>query len=178
MKMRLLWLVTIVLLAACAPGINSPDSVPAQNLLPNIVGYERSDAGNLTDALSSLGTAGTLATGNLELTAAIAKIDQMVSCLQSAGAVAANVYVADNANSLGVPQAGVVAVVNQTRLQNSLLACAISSGASAQSVGIEPCIGQGSFNFRGDQITYLYAATVSETCGLFQMHFDALERNQ
>lgn len=181
MKQLILLTIVLVLIAACGPtGDSASDAVSAETLLPNINGYTRSDTVSLQDALTAAGSGAALTTGNAPLAAGIARIDVMVDCMRDVGAVAANSYVETSLSDV-IPKAGVVAVINQTRVESNLLACALTTGdnASAQGVGdIEPCAGNGSFVYRDNNISYIYAATNPELCTLFESHFSSVEQNQ
>lgn len=187
MKKHLLWLPVLILgMAACTFSLNTGptgdtanQSTSAQTFLPDITGYTRSNADSITSAIASVGGGASLISGNPALTAAIAKIDDMIQCYQNVGAVAANVYTqADIASVLQgqVPRVGVLAVINEERLGRNFLGCALKgSGAfSAQSATIEPCFGSGSLQRDGETIDYLYAATAPDLCTSFQAHFDSL----
>jgi len=174
-------LMLIALLAtACGPtGNTANDAVSAQTLLPNITGYTRTDTTSVQDALVAAGSGAALSSGNAPVAAAVVKIDDMVDCMREVGAVAANTYVETSPSSI-IPIAGVVAVINQTRVESNLLSCAISGnqGFSAQGVTIEPCAGNGSFTFRDNEISYIYAATNPSLCETFSQHFTNVEQNQ
>jgi len=181
MKQLIVLLILVLVVAACGPtGDSASDSVSAETLLPNINGYARTDTVNLQDAITAAGSGAALTSGNAPLAAGIARIDVMVDCFREVGAVAANSYVESSPSDI-IPKAGIVAVINQTRVESNLLACALTTGgdASAQAVGgIEPCGASGSFVYRENNITYVYAATNPELCGLFQGHFTSVEQNQ
>ncbi len=184
LKQALISVSLLILLTSCGSatptGNTRNDLQAAQNLLPNINGYTRYDVDNVLDALTAAGGGAALTSGNLPVAGAIAKIDQMVQCYQDVGAVAANTYVQLDVSSIigrgGIPSAGVVAVINQTRVVDNFLSCALGSGsnARAQSAELEPCSGSGSFVYQGDTITYLYAATDFQLCQYFQQHFNNL----
>lgn len=182
----LLILTLTALLAACGgqPGGSASDAQAAQNLLPRIVGYQASSVDNLVDAITAAGGSAALINGNPLLAAAIARIDQTIQCYRNVGAVAANSYVQSDVSSLlqgSVPRAGVVAVINQERLSGNFMQCVLGMGGDgiqAQAVTLEPCTGSGTFVFRGQNITYIYAATDQQLCSIFQGHFDAVAANQ
>lgn len=188
MLKKMFWLILIFILAACdAAGTNTNNSASdpqsAQNLLPNIVGYTRSDAANILDAITSAGGGAALISGNPLIAGVIGKLDSVIECYQGVGAVAAGTYVQADISSViqgNIPSAGVVAVINQTRLQNNFLACLTGGGGSgfgAQSADLQPCTGNGEFTFQGERITYIYAATSPLLCGTFQQHFDSIQKN-
>ncbi len=158
-------------------GDKSTDAAAAQQFVPvSIPGYDATDAASITDALTKVGAAGSLLTGNLVSAGAIAKLDNMISCYQSVGAVASRVYVDKNiAMNPSAPKVGVLAVINTTRIQRNLLNCVLNTGgASAQAAetGIQPCGGSGDKVVNGETLSYVYAATTPELCVTFQAQFN------
>jgi hypothetical protein len=155
-------------------GDTAADASAAQRYLPNLsgYGYNATNAASITSAITSLGGSASLLTGDPVTAALITQIDSMIQCYQRTGSVAANIYTEANiANVLQgqIPKVGVLAVVNQNRVANNFLSCALgASGAmGAQAVTIEPCAGSGSFVRDNETLLYLYAATTPELCTLF-----------
>ena len=155
-------------------GDTALDAASAQSQMPNFsnYGYNTIDASSVTDAITALGGSASLISGNPALAAAIVKIDDMIACYESVGAVAANVYAqADIAQVLEgqLPRAGALAVINRDRLAANLLPCALNSGQGmrAMSASIEPCAGAGTFVRQGATFDYVYAATDPQLCNLF-----------
>jgi hypothetical protein len=172
--------VILVIMAGCkvvpTTGDKITDAASAENfIIQSIPGYTVTDAASVTQALSQAGVAGSFLSGNLPAAAAIAKIDSVVQCYKSVGAVAARVYTESNiVNTIsGNPKIGVLAVINTTRIGRNLLSCVLNTGPSAQAAGtIEPCGGQGSFKVNNEDLQYLYAATTPELCQTFQANFN------
>ena len=83
---------------------------------------------------AKVGAGGSLLTGNIVSAGAIVKLDNMIACYQTVGAVTARVYVDKNiAVNPSAPKVGVLAVINTTRIQRNLLNCVLNTGgASAQ----------------------------------------------
>src|SRR5258706_6069039 len=131
-----LLLVTLALaaLVGCSivpgTGDKNTDAAAAQSFVPpNIPGYDSTDAANVTDALTKVGAAGSLLTGNIVSAGAIAKLDNMISCYQRVGAVPARGYVDKNiAANPNAPKVGVLAVINTTRIQRNLMSCVLNTG--------------------------------------------------
>ncbi len=186
---KLLWLAGIALaLVACnisiggtAPtGDTASDPASARTLLPNVPGYTRTDATNITDAITTAGGGAMLISGNAAVAALIVQLDRMMQCYQGVGAVAAQVYTQSDISGVlvgQVPRVGAVAVVNQDRLARNFLSCALGSqpqAFSAQGEQIQPCGGAGSRTVQGEAIHYVYGASSPELCQAFQAHFDAL----
>ena len=176
-------LLVLLVAAACTSTGDTPQQAEsAQNLLPNIAGYEVTDSDTVIDAVTAAAGTAATASGNAPALAGIAKVDQMLQCLQDRGAVASNVYIESSITEGILPKAGIVAVINQTRVRDNFLNCALGgqeqNGFAPQSAIVEPCASSGSFVFRGDDISFVYVATQPDLCSAFQGHFDALEQNQ
>ncbi len=174
--------IVLLVLTGCqlvpGTGDKSTDAAAAQNFLPlAIPGYNVTEATSIVDALSKVGASASLVTGNLPLTGAIAKLDNMIQCYQNTGAVASRVYTEQTISGAGIPKIGALAVINTTRLQRNFVQCAINlaGGNSAQGVGaeIQPCGGSGSFVVNNETLEYVYGATTPELCSTFQRQFPA-----
>jgi hypothetical protein len=184
---KIFWLVCIMTLwiaAGCTLGSTGPtgdtssDPSAAQQFLPNISGYNRTNAESLTSAITNVSGGAALLSGNPALAALISRLDTTMQCYQKVGAVAASVYTQVDIGQVisgQIPKAGVVAVINQDRLKNNFLNCVIGGGAlSAQSAGVEPCGGSGSKQISNATITYLYGGTDPSFCTSVQQYFDSL----
>jgi hypothetical protein len=183
---KALWLIGLVvlLIAGCTLGSTAPtgdtstDPSAAQQLLPNLAGYNRTNAESLTSAVTSISGGAALISGNPVLAALITRIDTMMQCYQNVGAVAASVYTQVDLGQViagQMPRLGAVAVINQDRLSRNFLNCIVGGGgASAQAVSIEPCGGSGSKVINNETITYLYGGTDPGFCISVQQHFDVL----
>ncbi|MCS7071745.1 MAG: hypothetical protein NZM00_09585 [Anaerolinea sp.] len=168
-------------------GVNVPstgdtanDASAAQQFLPSsLPGYIVTEAQSLSSALSGIAGGAALLTGNPVLAGLVAQLDGMMACYNATGSVAARVYVQANVSSLlsgEIPSAGVMAVINQDRVINNFLACALGSGPeafSAQARSIQPCGSSGSFVVNGETLLYLYAATDPQLCAAFQSRIPA-----
>jgi hypothetical protein len=182
MRIRFGLILVLALVAAgcrLVPGTGdtSTDAAAAQNFVPaSIAGYNVTEANSVTDALTKVGVAGSVVTGNLPMAGAIAKLDDLIRCYQGVGAVAARVYTEQTMPTAGIPKIGVLAVINTTRLQRNFLQCAANiGGASAQGATdqIQPCGGSGGFTVNSERLEYLFAATSPELCTTFQSQFNA-----
>ncbi|MBI1279959.1 MAG: hypothetical protein GC179_17665 [Anaerolineaceae bacterium] len=178
---RLLFLAAFISLGACSvvpgTGDKSTDAAAAQQFVPaSIPGYDTTDAASITDALTKVGAASSLLTGNIVSAGAIAKLNNMIACYQSVGAVASKVYVDKNiALNPNAPKVGVLAVINTTRIQRNLFSCVLNTGgaqAQAASNEIQPCGGSGEKVVNGETLNYVYAATTPELCATFQAQFN------
>jgi hypothetical protein len=158
-------------------GDTAADPSAAQQFLPVVAGYNALDADSLVDALALVAGGGSLATGNLAGAGLVTQIDGMIQCFQNTGAAAARIYVPSDVTTVAgqvtqgqLPSAGVVAIINQDRLANNFLNCAIGGGAqafSAQAAEPQPCASSGTFTSNGQTLHYLYAATTPDLCAAF-----------
>ncbi len=189
LKKIFILLSVLILLTACdtisSTGDSAADPEAAGNYLPNIATYSATNADSMVDALTAAAGGASLASGNPALAALVAKIDDMIQCYQDVGAVAANIYTPSSVDILGgrIPSAGAVAVINQDRLADNFLACALgqrgmTESVSAQSAELEPCAGSGEFTINDDTFSYIYAATDTPLCATFEQHFANIRANQ
>ncbi len=189
---RKLWMLfAVTLIAACSQigvpggavvpttGNTSSDAAAAQQYVPDLPGYLSTDATSVTGALSTITGGASLISGNPITAAMIAQLDGMVSCYSSVGAVAAKIYAQVDIASVSqgqIPAVGVLAVINQDRLVNNFLPCALGSGRgmSAQSVPEnQPCGNSGSFQANANTYWYLYAATKQDLCAAIAQRLPA-----
>ena len=164
-------------LAACSDTGNAAnDATSAQRLLPNLANYTATDIDATVDgAFAAVGGAALMG-GQFGLTAVIAKAEQILQCFQDRGALAARWYQQSD-STLIAPKVGASLVINQSRVNQELINCALGGqedGASAQSFAIEPCASAGTLTYQGDTVSYLYAGSHSDVCAVFQLHFDNL----
>ncbi len=189
MLRKMMLLIAVLLAAACSQigvpggvavpttGNTSSDASAAQQFVTDIPGYVSVDANSITDALSTISGGTSVLTGNLVTAAMVAQIDGMISCYQDVGAVAAKIYAQPDLTKLAagqVPSLGVLAVINQDRLVNNFLPCALGSnqrGLSAQAESAaQPCSNSGTFTVNGETLWYLYAATQRDLCTAIAQH--------
>jgi hypothetical protein len=183
MVRKLLLLIAVLLVAACSKigvpggavvpttGDTASDAAAAQQFIPNLSGYANVDGGTISSALSTISGGASVLSGNPVAAAVIQQIDGMITCYQSVGAVATRVYVEANVANVvqgQVPAVGALAVVNQNRVINNFLPCALGSGRgfSAQDAQPQPCSGSGSFVVNNETLLYLYAASQQNLCTL------------
>ncbi len=170
-------LIAIMLLAACGDtGNEADDAKSAQRLLPNLVDFSASDIDATVDgAFAAVGGAALMG-GQFGLTAVIAKAEQILQCFQDRGALAARYYQQSD-TSLTSPRVGASLVINQSRVNQELVNCALGGQedeSSAQTFSIEPCASAGTFAYEGDTISYVYVGSHPDVCDVFQLHFDNL----
>jgi hypothetical protein len=169
--------VVLLIAAGCrlvpGTGDKSTDAAAAQNFVPaSIPGYNVTEATSVSDALAKLGLGASVLTGNLPMAGMIAKLDGMIQCYQSVGAVSARIYTEQNLPTTGIPKLGALAVVNTTRVGRNFLQCAVNTGVSAQSAELQPCGGSGSFKVNNEDLEYVFAATTPDLCATFQAQFN------
>ena len=186
---KLVVLLAVFLIAACSQigvpggavvpttGNSSSDAAAAQQYVPDLPGYIGTDATSVSSALGTIGAGATLLSGNPIGAAMIAQIDGMITCYEGVGAVAAKIYAEADIASLTqgqIPTVGALAVINQNRVSNNFLPCALGSGRgfSAQAVPNQPqpCSNSGSFTANGNTYLYLYGATNQTLCTLIQKY--------
>ncbi|MBK8024115.1 MAG: hypothetical protein IPK19_22460 [Chloroflexi bacterium] len=183
-KSHLLLVLIAVLAAACSQlggagnlvpttGDTASDASAVQRFIPNLsaMGYTSVEAQSIQTALSSVSGGASLLTGNPAAAALVAQIDGMISCYRNVGALDARVYYQANIANLvqgTVPSVGALAVINQDRVINNFLSCALGSGQGigAQTAASQICSGSGQIVVDGETIAYLYAATNRELCNL------------
>ncbi len=178
-RLFVLVLCGIVMLSACSLDTStddtSEDAEAAQSFLPQIDGYNISSADSIVDALTTTVGGAALATGNPVLAVLAERADTMIDCYQDVGAADAQIYVQRvSVTEPTIPTAGMLAVVNQSRVVDNFLHCVTRtplSGFTTQSVTPEPCYGYGTFTFNEDNISFLYAATDGPLCDSFNAHF-------
>ncbi len=151
---------------------NINDSASASRYLPNLPGYISTDVQSISDAISAAGGSAALFSGNPVAAALIAQIDGMIDCYKNVGALAAKAYVqADIASVMdgNVPMFGAMAVINQDRIINNAIPCALGAGVQrSQADSPRPCASSGSFTVDGETLYYLYAASSQTLCSMFQ----------
>lgn len=171
-------LVSLLVLVGCQEetGDTDRDAAAAQSFFPSPSGYTVHETESIQQAISAAIGATALAS-NPPLAALVERTDTLLSCYRDVGAVDAQVYVEnislDNISQTRFPVVGALVVINQDRVINNFAACVTSNpleGVFAQAAA-EPCTGNGSFDFEGDTITYAYAASDGQLCGIFSSHF-------
>ena len=172
------WLSLMMLaLAACGTTGNiSGDAQSAQRLLPNLAGFTVTDVDTSIDGAFAAAGGAALVSGQVAITAAIAKVEQVLQCFQDRGAIAARFYNEANPDSI-VPLVGAVLVINQSRVNQELINCILGgqeAPASAQTIAIEPCASAGTFNYQGDTVSFVYVGSHSSVCALYEQHFNNL----
>lgn len=157
------FLIATVLLVAC--GSPPAKETAAQEMLPELSGYDTIDGQSFTDALTTLGVMTTLI-GQPELGAPIAAVSEVVDCYQAVGAISARVY-----SSQSDPiHSGVVAIGDRNALLDpvTFLQCVVSRrGPGAQAATIQPCTHSYTLPRDDNEFYILYAGLTPEICAAF-----------
>ncbi len=177
MKLACLLMTILLLGTACSDtGNTATDARSAQRLMPNLVRYAATDVDTTLDgAFAAVGGAA-LVGGQIGITAFVAKAEQILQCFQDRGAIAAKFYSQTDPENT-IPQVGAVLVINQSRINQEMINCALGGqeeAISAQNLNIEPCASAGTISYGGDTISYVYAGSHPDVCALYQLHFDNL----
>lgn len=175
MKFRTWILLIVMLLAVTACDSvqttgSADDAQSAASIMPSIQGFTTTDTVEIQDALASAGIGSTALSGNPVASAAVARMDQFADCLRNVGAFSAKIY-----TNAGQVSFGALAIVNEDRLSENLVACALNpdSAARAQSaLSVDPCTGSGKITYQGVNYAYAYVATDRNLCSTFQTHFN------
>lgn len=182
---RFLLIIGLVLVvAACeSTGDTEEDPQAAQSFFPALDNYQIQQSDDIQDAVSTTLAGAGLGTGNFVMTGVMLKVDDFIDCYREVGAFDARIYVEQPGDQLiqdGIraPIAGVLVVVNQDRIISNFAPCLARNpvgGLRAQSVEPDPCVGNGEFEFDGNTIGYIYAATDQPLCAQFDQHFAQYE---
>lgn len=179
-RLTVLLLLALVMLATACDQIAQPtgdradDNSAAQNQLPSFASYTSTDASNVKDALTRALQVGSLGSGNIIAAGMIERLNTMADCLGNVGALAGRVY-----SSITPPAAGLLVVINNERLTNNLMQCALNPGAQAQNEGrqaVQPCASNGTYTDNGISYSYVYAATDPSMCGAFESWLGTKQR--
>lgn len=177
LKIACALMIALLLTSACSDtGNTANDALSAQRLLPNLAAYTATDVDTTMDgAFAALGGAA-LVGGQVGITAAVAKVEQVLQCFQDRGALAAKFY-SETQTDGNLPKLGAVLVINQSRINQEMINCALGGqedAMKAQAINIEPCASAGTLEYQGDRISYVYVGSHSDVCALYQLHFDNL----
>ncbi len=169
--------IAIMLLAACSDTGNTPnDATSAQRLLPNLAAYSATDVDTTIDGAFAAFGGASLLSGQVGISAVLAKAEQILQCFQDRGALAAKFY-RQLDSTVTAPKIGGALVLNQSRINQEVINCILGGqegSASAQAFEIEPCASAGSLVYEGDNISYVYVGSHPDVCEVFQLHFDNL----
>ncbi len=167
----------LIFAGACSDTGNSPnDATSAQRLLPNLAAYSATDVDTTIDGAFAAFGGASLLSGQVGVTAVMAKAEQILQCFQDRGALAAKFY-RQLDSTMTAPKIGGALVLNQSRINQEVINCILGGqegNANAQAFEVEPCASAGSFVYEGDNISYVYVGSHPDVCEVFQLHFDNL----
>jgi len=162
-------LIVLLLLAGCGliGGETGPVEPPAATMLPTLDDYNTVEGQTLTRYISTASGGAALLSGQPQLAATIAAIDEIVQCYQEVGAVRARVY-----NSQADPlTAGAVAIADRNAVRdpaNFFRCVSPLPGPSARAPGdFEPCTANYTLEKEENVFYVLYAGTKPEVCQAF-----------
>jgi hypothetical protein len=162
-------------------GINqqNPQIPPAEDLLPDLQGYNTVEGERLTDYIGKLSGGASLLAGQPELALAIAAVDQVIGCYQDVGAVRARGY----SNQEAPLSAGIVAVGDRNELLDpeNLFKCvapAIPDGSQPDVPPIEMCSASYTLVRDDNEFYIIYAGTTGEICSTFCSALEGCEAHE
>ena len=178
-RFTIVMLILILALTACSlsgeTGDDDRDDEAAQSFVPNLTGYDLHETDNLQDTMAAAAGGASVLTGNVVVGLLIQRVDSLIDCYREVGAVEAVLYTERiDVSNPRVPIGGALAVINQDRVRDNFLACVTDIGMGvfgAQAAEPEPCYGYGTFDFSGDTISFIYAATDQPLCDALGGHF-------
>jgi hypothetical protein len=160
-----------LLLNACVPAASKDTSAAA--LMPNLPDYNVATTLDIQDAIVKLAGASSLATGQVEITAAVAAASGLLACYQSAGALEGRTYV----NKADPLKAGLVVIINRNVVTdpNTLLGCVAprNSLSAAAKPAVQPCLNNYTLVKPGNQFYIGYVGTNPEVCAAFCSALDS-----
>jgi len=177
--------VGVIIMSACSLNVGdiagavpttddtSSDPSAVQQFLPTIPGYTATDADSIVDAISAVGGSASLITGNPVTAALIAQIDGMIQCYQQVGAVGAKIYTQADIGQIlegQLPTVGALAMINQNRVANNFLPCALGGMSQFSAQAVQPCSSSGQFVVNNETILYVYGATTQALCDQFNAY--------
>ncbi len=161
--------------------------------IPTLSGYATADASTIQGAFDLIASTGgfssqaaddpntfsaqSLSLGAIATSILVSRVDEFIACYRDVGAVEARVYIRSDLAAIAngdVPPLGAVAVINQDRLRDNLVACAVTpndpNSFSAQAA--QPCGDFGNFSDGGTSFTYLYAGTDTQFCDAIAAYYN------
>lgn len=168
-------ILTALALTACSPtGDTSEDAGAAQSFVPSPSGYAEHETDDIQDAIAGTVAGASGVTGNIPVTLMTGALERFIDCYRNVGAFDARIHIQNvNLSNMQEPTAGVVGVINQSRVLSNFSSCANPvTGASAQGLSLlNPCANSGTFSAEGESFSYFYAATNTPLCQAYAQHF-------
>jgi hypothetical protein len=170
----LLCVLAIVVVTGCSlngvgsTGQTSNDVAAVQTYFPTIPNYSAAPVNDIVNAITTVTGGVSLATGNFLGSLAVSRLQTMAECYREVGAADARVYTQLN---ISQPVLGAVGIINQDRLTENFLSCAVGGAAQTRSAEPQPCANAGSFTANNNTYYYVYAASDQALCNEFANHF-------
>ena len=177
------WYLVLIVIALLMFGVGiilggQPGLLTAEELLPDLPGYNTVEGETLTDYISKLGGGAALLAGQPELALAVAAVDQVIGCYQEVGAVKARVY----SNQEAPLSAGIVAIGDRNKLLDpkNLFKCVapVIPDGEPPLDRIEPCTASYTPERDGNAFYVIYAGTTEEICRAFCAALEGCEKHQ
>lgn len=154
-------LITLLLAVAC-----TPSGPRADELMPDLEGYNVIEGKDLTDAISHTAAGASMLTGNPIMAGVVEAVDGVMQCYQDAGAVSGRIF----SQASDPLAAGVIVIIDRNRSLSfeTLRECLFPSGPErAEAAVIQPC--GNAYRLQRDNNEYyiLYAATQPHVCQTF-----------
>lgn len=169
-------------------GISSPPSQPeppvidnpvptAEEMLPDLAGYNQVAGQDLTQYVSALSEGAALLASRPDLAAALKTTDSISNCYQESGAVRGRAY----SNDQEPLEAGAVVIGDRNQLLSleTLAKCILGPAAENQvsiaSIEIEPCTKSYQLNKENNQFFIAYVGTTPNICQAFCSQLEGCE---
>ena len=166
------WIYLLIIAAVVLGGASlllgidrSTPSPTAEDMLPDMPGYNVVEGESLTDYVSTVSGGAALLAGQPELALLAAGVDHVVSCYQDAGAIQTQLY-SDQAQATS---AGVVAIADRNALLDpeTLFACFTPIVSAQDAYVIQPCMDSYQLVTENNVFYVAYAGTTQEICAAF-----------
>lgn len=160
----LLSVVALIVLASCTGQAGS-----AKTLLPDIPNTTVLEGQTITQFVAKLADGASIAAANPELIAAIQKVEGVLTCYQSLGAVAFRTYT-DKTFPLS---AGIISIIDNKSLKDpaNFFNCVVKPAGGPQASSlmptIEPCVKTYTLKKSDNEFYIAYIATTKEMCTAF-----------
>ena len=176
------WIYLVIIAAVVLGGASlllgidrSTPSPTAEDMLPDMPGYNVVEGESLTDYVSTVSGGAALLAGQPELALLAAGVDQVVSCYEDAGAIQTQLY-SDQAQATS---AGVVAIADRNALLDpqTLFTCFTPIASAQDAYVIEPCMDSYRLVTEDNEFYIAYAGTTQEICAAFCAALEGCEEH-
>jgi hypothetical protein len=155
----------LVLLAACNALGGGPVEAPAASMLPDLAGYNTVEGQTLTEYIAGVSGGAALLTGQPQLAAVVAAVDEIAGCYQDVGAARFRVYSRQEAPL----EAGAVAIADRNALTDpaNLFRCVGLQPLRRAPGELEPCATSYTLEKDDNAFYIAYAGTTPAVCSDF-----------